>query len=113
MVDLLAQVGIVAVAVDPAHIDETPLPRELPRQHAARLAAAKASAVAERHGGRFVLAADTVVAVGRRILPKTEDEAAERRCPNLLTGRAHRVQGGLTVIAPAGRLPKRAQDRWV
>lgn len=106
-VDLLAQVGIVPDAVDPADIDETPLPRELPRQHAERLAAAKACAVAARHSGAFVLAADTVVGVGRRILPKAEDEATARKCLDLLSGRRHRVYGGIALVCPDGTLRER------
>jgi septum formation protein len=106
-VDLLAQVGIVPDAVDPADIDETPLPRELPRQHAERLAAAKAHAVAARHPGAFVLAADTVVGVGRRILPKAEDEATARACLDLLSGRRHRVYGGIALVCPDGTLRRR------
>ncbi|MBL8571808.1 MAG: septum formation protein Maf [Phreatobacter sp.] len=101
--DLLAQVGIVPAAVDPAEIDETPLPRELPRPHAQRLAAAKAAVVAVRHPAALVLAADTVVACGRRILPKAEDPATARRCLELLSGRRHRVLGAICIRAPGGR----------
>lgn len=101
--DLLRQVGIEPGLVEAAEIDETPLPKELPRALAARLAAVKAAAVAARHPGRFVLAADTVVACGRRILPKAEDEADARRCLALLSGRRHRVCGGLHLIAADGR----------
>jgi|SRR5690606_28437748 len=102
-VALLAQIGIDPDLVDPADIDESPLPSELPRQHAERLAAAKAAAVAARHPGRFVLAADTVVGVGRRILPKAEDSDVARRCLELLSGRRHRVYGGVVLIDPEGR----------
>jgi len=105
--DLLAQIGIVPAEILPADIDETPTAAELPRAHAARLAAAKARAVAARRPGAFVLAADTVVACGRRILPKAEDEATARRCLDLLGGRRHRVYGGLALIDPAGRLRER------
>jgi len=100
--DLLRQIGIVPAAVDPADIDESPLLRELPSPHAARLAAAKAAVVATRHPGCFVLAADTVVAVGRRILPKAESVEIAGQCLDLLSGRRHRVYGGLTVVAPNG-----------
>ena len=78
--DLLAQAGVVPDQVVPADIDETPLARELPRDYALRLARAKAAAVARAHGDAFVLAADTVVACGRRILPKAEDAATARDC---------------------------------
>ncbi|GAB4174779.1 MAG: Maf family nucleotide pyrophosphatase [Thalassobaculales bacterium] len=101
--DLLRQIAVEPDLVDPADIDETPLPGELPPQHAARLAAAKAAAVAARHPDAFVLAADTVVACGRRILPKAEDEATARRCLALLSGRRHRVLGGVVLLAPDGR----------
>ena len=107
--DLLRQIGLVPDTVDPADIDESPLPRELPPQHAARLALAKARAVAERHPGAFVLAADTVVACGRRILPKAETESQARACLALLSGRRHRVLGGVVLLAPGdsdGRSPR-------
>ncbi|MBB3266207.1 septum formation protein [Azospirillum sp. OGB3] len=100
--DLLRQIGVVPDAVDPADIDESPLPRELPPQHALRLAGEKAAAVAARHPGAFVLAADTVVACGRRILPKAEEEKQARACLGLLSGRRHRVFGGVVLLAPAG-----------
>ena len=99
---LLEQIGIRPDLVDPADIDETPLKDELPRQHAARLAEAKARRVAARHAGAFVLGADTVVAVGRRILPKAEDPAEARRCLELLSGRRHRVFGGVALMTPEG-----------
>lgn len=106
--DLLRQIGLVPDAVDPADIDESPLPRELPPQHAARLALAKAEAVAARHPGAFVLAADTVVACGRRILPKAETESQARACLGLLSGRRHRVLGGVVLLAPeSGRRVER------
>ncbi len=97
--ELLARIGVVPDAVDPADIDESVLAGELPRLHVTRLAAEKAAAVAARHPGAVVLAADTVVAVGRRILPKTEDEASARACLGLMSGRRHRVLTAVTVIA--------------
>jgi septum formation protein len=111
--DLLAQIGVTPARVDPADLDETPLPRELPRNHARRLARAKAEAVAARHPGAFVLAADTVVARGRRILPKPEDAATARRCLDLLSGEAHHVWGGVALIAPDGRVSERLVDTRV
>ena len=99
--DLLARIGVVPEAVRPADIDETPLAGELPAPHAQRLAAAKAAAIAE--SGTLTLAADTVVAVGRRILPKAEDEATARRCLALLSGRRHRVLSAVTLIDQDGR----------
>jgi septum formation protein len=100
--DLLLRIGIVPDAIDPADIDETPLKGELPGPHARRLAATKADAVAARHPGALVLAADTVVAVGRRILPKVEDEATARTCLVLLSGRRHRVHSAVTLIDAGG-----------
>jgi septum formation protein len=97
--ELLARIGAVPDAVDPADIDETVHPGELPRLHVTRLAAEKAATVAVRHPDSVVLAADTVVAVGRRILPKTEDEAATRACLSLMSGRRHRVLTAVTLIA--------------
>ena len=93
--------------VVPAEIDETPLRGELPAAYAKRVAAAKAAAVVARHPGAFVLAADTVVACGRRILPKAEDEASARSCLALLSGRRHRVLGAVEVSAPDGRQSRR------
>ncbi|MDJ0949319.1 MAG: Maf family nucleotide pyrophosphatase [Alphaproteobacteria bacterium] len=101
--ELLAQAGLLADVMDPADIDEQPRPGETPAQQARRLAVEKAVRVADRHAGAYVLAADTVVACGRRVLPKTEDEAAVRRCLQMLSGRRHRVLGGICAIAPDGR----------
>src|SRR5438477_4778937 len=95
--ELLRQIGIVPDRVDPADIDETPRRGELPAAHAVRLAEAKARPVASRHPGAFILAADTVVACGRRILPKAEDAATARACLELLSGRRHRVLGPIDV----------------
>ena len=100
---LLQQVGILPGDVDPADIDETPRRRELPQHYARRVARDKLDAVAARHPGCFLLAADTVVAVGRRILPKPAKEAEARACLALLSGRRHRVLGGVAVQAPDGR----------
>lgn len=105
--ELLRQIGIVPDAVDPAAIDETPLPRELPAAHVMRLAQAKAAAVRPRHPGAIVLAADTVVACGRRILGKPADEKTARAFLVLLSGRRHRVYGGVAAIDPGGRLVTR------
>jgi septum formation protein len=105
--DLLRQIGIEPDGVDPAEIDETPLPRELPPVHVQRLARAKAETVRPRHPNAFVLAADTVVACGRRILPKSEDEATARMCLKLLSGRRHRVYGGVALATPDGTVTVR------
>jgi septum formation protein len=101
--DLLTQIGIVPDTVDPADVDETAGTRELPAKHAARLAGEKATTVQARHPNSVILAADTVVALGRRILPKVEDEATARRCLAMLSGRRHRVIGGVTVVGADGR----------
>jgi septum formation protein len=111
--DLLAQIALSPDTVDPAHLDETPLPRELPARHALRLAEAKARLVAARHPGTFVLGADTVVACGRRILPKPSDADAARRCLLLLSGRRHRVHGGIALVLPDGRLVSRRTETAV
>lgn len=107
---LLAQVGIAPDQVVPADIDETPGKDELPRRLALRLAQEKAAAVAARHPDAFVLAADTLVAVGRRILNKPADEAEARKMIGLLSGRAHRVMTGVAVIAPGGRMASRLSE---
>lgn len=111
--DLLAQIGIAPDIVDPADLDEKPLRAELPGPHALRMAREKAAFVAARHPGALVLAADTVVGVGRRILPKTEDEAEVRRCLALLSGRRHKVHGGLAIVAPDGRVLARRVETAV
>jgi septum formation protein len=105
--DLLRQIGLEPDVVDAAEIDESAKPKETPRQLALRLAVEKAAAVAARHADTFVLGADTVVAVGRRVLPKVETEAEGRACLELLSGRNHRVLTGVAVIAPNGRTASR------
>ena len=101
---LLRQIGVTPDAVAPTDVDETPRPRERPVDLAKRLAEAKAAAVdGGAHGDAVVLAADTVVACGRRILPKANEPAEARACLNLLSGRRHRVLTGVHVAAPAGR----------
>ncbi len=101
--DLLARIGVVPDSVVPADIDETPLKGELPPDYAARMAAEKAAAVARSEAGSLVLAADTVVAAGRRILPKTEHEAEARGALSLLSGRRHRVLSAVALIGPDGK----------
>lgn len=105
--DLLRQVGLTPDAVVAAEIDETPLKTETPRQTALRLALAKAAKVAEANADAYVLAADTIVAVGTRILPKVETQAEGRKCLELLSGRAHKVLTAVAVVAPDGRVVKR------
>jgi septum formation protein len=111
--DLLRQIGLAPDAVIGAEIDESPKSKETPRQLAVRLAAEKAACVARREAGAFVLAADTVVAVGRRVLPKVEDEAEGRRCLELLSGRAHKVLTAVAAIGPDGRCAARLVESRV
>lgn len=101
--DLLAQIGITPDRITPADIDETPGRDERPKPHAERLAREKAAAVAATEPGAVILAADTVVAVGKRILPKAEDEPTARDCLALLSGRRHRVISGISLILPEGQ----------
>ena len=111
--DLLRQIGLEPDRVDPADIDEMPQPGELPSTHATRLAEEKARAVMLRHAGAYILAADTVVACGRRILPKPAEPATARSCLELLSGRRHRVYGGIALAGPDKRLILRRVDSQV
>jgi septum formation protein len=108
---LLAQIGIAPDRVASPDIDETPLSRELPRPYAERMARAKAMAVPAP--GCFVLAADTVVAAGRRILPKAVNGAEVRGCLDLLSGRRHRVLTAVVLTTPDGRRVERLVDNVV
>ena len=109
--DLLQQVGIVPDVVAPANLDETPGATELPRVYAERLAAEKALAIAASHAHAFVLAADTVVACGRRILPKAETQEEARSCLDLLSGRAHRVYTGISLVKGDMQITKSVMTR--
>ncbi len=111
--DLLRQVGREPAEIDPADIDESPLARELPRAYALRMATAKLAAVVPRHRHAVVLAADSVVVCGRRILPKAETVEEARSCLDLLSGRRHRVLGGLAVASPDGRVRSRLVETVV
>lgn len=112
--DLLAQIGIKPDAVQPADIDEDPLKGELPRPHAQRLALGKAQAVESvLESPAAILAADTVVALGRRILPKAEDEKTARACLEMLSGRRHKVYGGIALITPDGKVTTRLVETVV
>jgi septum formation protein len=101
--ELLRQIGIEPDAVEPADLDETPQEAEPPSQVALRLARAKAALVGAHRTDAFILAADTVVAVGRRILPKAATDADVSACLTLMSGRAHRVLTGVYVRAPNGQ----------
>ncbi|MCB9989602.1 MAG: septum formation protein Maf [Rhodospirillales bacterium] len=111
--DLLAQAGIVPDEVIPADIDETPLKHETPRALVERLARGKAFVIAEKYPDAWVLAADTTVAAGRRILEKPADEAEARRFLDLLSGRRHRVIGGIALASPGGSLISRTSSTTV
>jgi septum formation protein len=111
--DLLARIGVVPDAVVPAEIDESVPKGELPRDHALRLAREKAQAVAAREPDALVLAADTVVAVGRRILPKVEDEQTLRECMRLLSGRRHRVLTGVALAVPGKEVRERLVETMI
>jgi septum formation protein len=103
--ELLARLGVIPARILAPEIDETPLAGETPRALAVRLAAGKVRAAAAlAPGGAVILAGDTVVGVGRRVLPKAEDEATARRCLELLSGRRHRVFSALALIDAQGRL---------
>jgi septum formation protein len=110
---LLAQIGVRPDAILPAEIDETPRPREEPRALAERLASEKALASAAIAAGRadlapcLTLGADTVVGVGRRILPKCETREDAKLCLDLLSGRGHRVFTGLALVTGGGAVRRR------
>jgi len=111
---LLAQAGITPDVILPAAIDESARKGELPRIHALRLAVEKARKVqgewpSRIEGGKpaFILAADTVVALGRRILPKAADDEEVRACLKLLSGRRHQVITAVALITPDGKLRTR------
>ncbi len=116
---LLEQIGLVPDRLEPAYVDEAPQRLELPRNLATRLARTKAVTAQRRivveddYRDALVLAADTVVAVGRRILPKTETRAQAQRCLELLSGRAHRVYTAIAVVDTKDRLHSRLVETRV
>ena len=115
---LLDQIGVTPARLAPVEIDETPRRAELPRQLAIRLAREKARAAASAEPmstgiDSYVLAADTVVAIGRRILPKAETEEEARACLKLLSGRAHRVYTAICLITPKGAARERLVETRV
>ena len=109
--ELLARLGIAPARIVHADIDETPRKAELPRDYAQRMAREKARVAGDP--AAFVLAGDTVVAVGRRVLPKAEDEATARGCLELLSGRRHRVLSAVALLAPDGTLRERLSETQV
>lgn len=104
--ELLGRIGIIPDLILPADIDETPLPKETPRAYAQRVAIEKAREIANSQPEDFVLSADTVVSIGRRILPKAEDIETARFCLEMLSGRNHDVTTAIALVAN-GRLAKR------
>lgn len=109
--ELIARLGLVPDRVTAADIDETPQRAELPRDYARRMAREKALAAADP--AAHVLAGDTVVAVGRRILPKAEDVGTARTCLALMSGRRHRVLSAIALLAPDGTLRERLSETIV
>ncbi|MCJ2179572.1 Maf family protein [Novosphingobium album (ex Hu et al. 2023)] len=109
--ELIARLGLTPDAIAAADIDETPAAREVPRDYARRMAREKACAAASSDA--FVLAGDTVVACGRRILPKAEDETTARACLDLLSGRRHRVLSAIALRAPDGSVRERLSETIV
>ncbi|MEM7329260.1 MAG: Maf family nucleotide pyrophosphatase [Pseudomonadota bacterium] len=108
---LLDQISVTPDAISPADIDETPRLGESPRAYAIRMGREKAQAV--HAAGQFTLAGDTVVSVGRRILPKAETDAEVAACLSLISGRAHHVMTSVELIAPNGRAASRLNDTRV
>jgi len=109
--ELIARLGVEPAKVAAADIDETPRKGELPRDYARRMAREKAETV--DGGSAHVLAGDTVVALGRRILPKGEDEQTARRCLELMSGRRHRVLSAIALKSPDGTLRERLSETIV
>jgi septum formation protein len=109
--ELLGRLGLPPDEINAAEIDEAPYPREVPRDYARRMAREKALAIAG--GDAHVLAGDTVVGLGRRILPKAEDEAIARQCLGLLSGRRHRVLSAVALKSPDGSLRERLSETIV
>ena len=107
---LLAQIGVTPDAVSPADINEDLIDGEIPRDHALRLAQEKAAKVAGDNPNSIILAADTVVGVGRRILPKAETLDQAKYCLALLSGRGHRVFTGVAVIKADGDMLSRVVE---
>lgn len=110
---LLEQIGYKPDKVIPADIDETPKAKELPRSLALRLAEEKAAAVAQSEKNSMIISADTVVALGRRALPKAETEQQARECLKLLSGRRHKVYTGLCVVDAQGKPHSRVVETVV
>ncbi len=110
---LLEQIKITPNLIIPADIDESVQAKELPTAYAQRMSVTKATKIADKEQDAFILAADTVVACGRRVLPKAESVDTARTCLNLLSGRRHKVIGGITIIDPKGRVNTRVVQTTV
>lgn len=110
---LLAQIGVAPDAVIAADADESVVHGELPADYVIRVALAKSAAVKGNEPGALILAADTAVACGRRILPKAEDEETARHCLHLMSGRAHRVFTGVVLAGPGDEIRKRIVETRV
>lgn len=111
--ELLARVGVLPSAIEPADIDETPLKGEAPRDYVLRLAEEKARTVAQKHEGMYILAADTTVSVRRKILEKPQDEREALEFLKLLSGRRHRVISGVALVAPDDKMRARCVETIV
>lgn len=111
--DLLARIGVMPDAIIPADIDETPQKGEIPRLYVARMALEKALKVALSHRDAYILSGDTVVAAGRRILPKAETIDEAQHCLKLLSGRRHRVYSAITLITPNGKVTSKLSENIV
>ncbi|PIR39877.1 MAG: septum formation protein Maf [Alphaproteobacteria bacterium CG11_big_fil_rev_8_21_14_0_20_39_49] len=111
--DLLQQVNIIPDIIEPSNIDESPLQNEIPKQYALRIAIGKAKEVSQKYQDDFVLSADTVVACGRRILPKAENDGQVAQCLKLLSGRQHTVISCVCLISPEGKLSNKVIETKV
>ena len=111
--ELLAEQNIVPDLIIPADIDETPLKNELPRPYVKRMALDKAQAIAPNNTDSFILAADTVVVMGRRILQKPESAEESHKFMTLMSGRRHKVMGGICLITPTGKIITRVVETTV
>ena len=110
---LLKQIGVKPASVLEADIDEIPLKAEKPHEFAKRMAFAKATKISNSNKDKYILAADTVIAIGRLILPKAKTEEEVRRSLTLLGGRNHRVYGGICLIQPGGKVLQRLVETRV
>lgn len=111
--ELLAQLDIIPDQIIPADIDETPQKGEKPKELAKRLATQKAEKIAKQHKGAFILAADTVVSCGTKMLEKAADENEAKKFLNILSGRRHKIFSGIALINPEGKITSRVVETTV